>query len=127
MGWLLLTGFYIVCYTIHMVRSAFSPIAFPLWWYGEGFVIAWRHTLARFQYVLRSTGLLIFLRNMGQPLYGDYTRSGRIISFFIRIVLLVVFLVWTGVRLAWVFVGFLLHLAALPLAIVMIIYELFPG
>jgi hypothetical protein len=106
---------------------AFSPLTFPVWWYTEGLAMAWGHTKARFAYVLRSTGLLIFLRNMGQPLYGDYTRSGRIISFFLRVVLLVIFLNWAAVRLVLVFAGFLLHIAALPLAVIMIIYQLFPS
>lgn len=104
-----------------------SPINFPVWWYSDGVLLAWRHTKSRASQVIRSVGILIFLRNMAQPLYGDYTRSGRAISFVIRIILLAVLLVWTAVRLLWVFVGFLLHIFALPLAVVMIIYQLFPG
>ena len=75
--------------------------------------------------VLRSTGFVIFFRNMAQPLYGDYTRSGRIISFFLRVFLLLFLLVWTVLRLAGVVLGFVLHLAALPAILIMIIYQVF--
>lgn len=109
-----------------MGNTSFNIISFPIWWYSEGLVLSWRHALQSWQNVLRGTGLLIFLRNMTQPLYGDYTRSGRIISFFLRIFLLVFILLWTLVRLLWVLVGFLLHLFALPIVIIMIIYQLFP-
>lgn len=108
------------------MNSGFNILSFPVWWYSEGLQLAWRHAQSRWGVVLRSTGLIIFLRNMTQPLYGDYTRSGRIISFFLRVVLLIFILFWTGLRLLFVLLGFVLHLVILPLAIIMIIYQLFP-
>lgn len=109
-----------------MGNSSFNLLTFPIWWYGEGLVLAWRHYASHIRVVLRSTGIMIFLRNLGQPLYGDYTRAGRIISFFIRLILLVFLIVWTAARLVVASVGFVLHLIILPLVIVMIIYQLFP-
>jgi hypothetical protein len=108
-----------------MNNKPLSIITFPIWWYTEGLQLAWHHTQERFRYVLRSTGLLIFLRNIAQPLYGDTTRQGRIISVFIRIVLLFFIVLWTGLRLALSFGLFFVHVLALPVAIVMIIYQLF--
>ncbi len=97
----------------------------PIWWYTEGVVLAWRHFLAKKAFILRSTGLLIFVRNMFQPLYGDTTRQGRVISFFIRIVLLVFLVLWTLLRLLIAFGLFCFHLIALPGAIIMVVYQLF--
>lgn len=108
-----------------MNNQPLSIFNFPIWWYSEGLTLAWRHCQERFRYILRSTGLVIFLRNITQPLYGDTTRQGRIISVFLRVVLLFFIFFWTAARLALSFVEFLLHLVALPLAIVMIIYQLF--
>lgn len=87
--------------------------------------MAWAHSQARFRYVLRSTGLLIFLRNIAQPMYGDTTRQGRIISVFLRLILLVFIALWTVMRLILSFGLFLVHVVALPVALVMIIYQLF--
>lgn len=109
-----------------MNTTTFNILTFPIWWYGEGLSLAWGHAKSQWGIILRSTGLLIFLRNMAQPLYGDYTRSGRIISFFLRIFLLIFILVWTSLRLTVTLVAFLMHIFALPLVVVMIIYQLFP-
>lgn len=108
-----------------MNNQPLSILSFPVWWYSEGLQLAWRHCRERFRYVLRSTGLIIFLKNISQPLYGDTTRQGRIISVFIRVVLLGFILVYTGVRLVFAFLLFLVHIVALPAAIIMIIYQLF--
>ncbi len=108
-----------------MNNQPLSILTFPIWWYGEGLNLAWLHCKSKYRIVLRSTGLIIFIKNISQPLYGDTTRQGRIISIFIRVVLLFFLLLWSGLRVAFVFLQFLLHLLILPLAIVMLIYQLF--
>lgn len=108
-----------------MNNQPLSIFAFPVWWYSEGIQLAWAHMKERYRYVLRSTGLLIFLKNIAQPLYGDTTRQGRAISAFIRVILLFFIIGWTALRLAYVAGLFLLHVVALPFAIVMIVYQLF--
>ena len=108
-----------------MNNSTFNIFTFPIWWYSEGLTLAFRHSVSNWHNVLRSTGFIIFLRNMTQPLYGDYTRSGRIISFFLRVFLLIFILIWTVIKLAWVVLGFLFHLLVLPVILVMIVYQIF--
>lgn len=108
-----------------MNNQPLSIFSFPIWWYSEGLQLAWRHCQSRVRTILRSTGFVIFLRNIAQPMYGDTTKQGRIISVFIRVVLLIFLFVWTSVRIVLTFLLFLFHVVALPLAIVMIIYQLF--
>ncbi len=108
-----------------MNNQPLSIFTFPIWWYSEGLNLAWLHCKSKYQFVLRSTGLIIFIKNIAQPLYGDTTRQGRIISIFIRVVLFFFLVLWSGLRIAFVFLQFLLHLLILPLAIVMLIYQLF--
>lgn len=108
-----------------MNNKPLSIFSFPIWWYSEGFELAWKHCKSRAENILRSTGFVIFLRNIAQPMYGDTTRQGRIISVFLRLILLVFLFFWTGVRLAFAFFLFVLHVVALPLAIIMIIYQVF--
>lgn len=110
---------------MYMNNQPLSIFAFPVWWYSEGLQLAWLHTKERYRYVMRSTGLLIFLKNIAQPLYGDTTRQGRAISAFIRVILLFFIIGWTAIRLAYVLALLALHLLALPFVIVMIVYQVF--
>lgn len=101
-------------------------ILFPVWWYTTGTTIAWQWVKRRFSYKIRSMGLVLFARHLGQPLYGDYTRSGIAISFFLRIFLLLFKIFYLGVYIAGLGFLFLLYLAILPLSIVMILYQIIP-
>lgn len=69
---------------------------FPVWWYSTG-LQQWSwgllNRLAAAEYRI---GLRPLLKNMWRPMYGDRTRSGRIISFFMRLILLA----WSGLQLA---------------------------
>lgn len=68
----------------------------------------------------------ILLKNIGRPMYADYTRSGRIISFFFRVLLILVrgavLAVWTVVEV----VILLLWVSSPVLAISMLVRQLFP-
>lgn len=86
----------------------------------------WGWLRRRIAHRLRAMGLVLFIRHISEPLYGDYTRSGRFISFFLRIALLFGKGIWLGLYSAIVLAIFLLYLAILPLSIVMILYQLIP-
>ncbi len=103
-----------------------NPLTFPLWWYTVGLGVVWDRCIQQFRYGLKKTAFRLFLRNLRHPLYGDYTRSGRIISFFLRIVLIIGKLILLGFRglfLALFLAGYLL---ILPFSIFMVIYLILP-
>lgn len=85
---------------------------FPVWWYSIGFFAFVRTLWREWQAVAERLALRILLKNMLRPMYADYTRSGRIISFFFRIFLVLVnglvLAIWTAVELvlmaAWLLV-----------------------
>ncbi|RJO59011.1 hypothetical protein C4546_04250 [Candidatus Parcubacteria bacterium] len=94
-------------------------LLFPFWWYLKG--------LARFStFCLNKVGEFtnrsrlspkVWFQNLFVPMYGDYSRSGRAISFFVR---LVVALVLSVVFILYLF-GFLIFFGgylALPIAVV---------
>jgi hypothetical protein len=93
---------------------------FPVWWYVDGLRLITRTLLNNVAGVEYRLGVGLMIRNIGRPMYGDRTRSGRIISFFMRLVLIVAkgltLLVWLAlmlvVWLAWL-VGPLLTVALL--------------
>ena len=83
-----------------------DTLYFPLWWYTRGFkkVLLWAGN--SLQEAERSAALKIWFKAMFQPMFQDYTRSGRIISFFMRLILLIFKLVgiglWATVLLAMI-------------------------
>lgn len=65
-------------------------LRFPVWWYTEGLLSFGRWCVETVAGWLERTGLRVWVRNLFVPMFGDYSRSGRIISFFVRLVLVVV-------------------------------------
>jgi hypothetical protein len=62
---------------------------FPVWWYGPGLINAldfFAHGLIEAN---RFTGLTLLVKNLFKPMFAQYDRQGRIISFFMRLVLIV--------------------------------------
>lgn len=100
---------------------------FPVWWYTQGLALTWRTLSNRWLSMVNRLSLRILLKNMGKPMYGDYTRSGRVISFFFRIILVVVRLfvlgLWTAVELVLI----VLWVAGPAVAIGMLIRQLIPS
>ncbi len=79
-------------------------IYFPVWWYSRGLALITASIIRSWRRLVDHLSLRILLQTMGKPMYGDYTRSGRVISFFFRIFLvltrLVVLVLWTVVYIA---------------------------
>lgn len=82
---------------------------FPVWWYSAGlkkmFIFIKNEVLS----FAATLNLKILFKSLFKPMYGDYSREGRIISIFVRffhflflfiaelvliVVLLIVFLAW---------------------------------
>ncbi|USN53226.1 MAG: hypothetical protein H6760_03550 [Candidatus Nomurabacteria bacterium] len=103
----------------------FDVVRFPFWWYSGGLMQLGRFWLSQMRGRAEQLSLRIWLRNMFTPMYGDYTKSGRIISFFLRIVVLVgrlfVFVLWFLIMSVFVIVW----LATPPIITYAIIRQLF--
>lgn len=100
-------------------------LTFPIWWYAVGAQTVWRWFFLFTRRQFTRSGLVLFFRHMREPLYGDYTRSGILISFFLRVVLLIGMILFSVFKIFVAFCIFLAFLFALPLAVVMAIYQLF--
>lgn len=107
-----------------MTNFPLNILTFPLWWYTIGLSLMIRWLKRQFWWGLKKTGLLVFVRHMNEPLYGDYTKSGIIISFFIRILLLIFKLAFFTIRLIIVGLMALIFLLLLPLTLIMIIFQI---
>lgn len=76
-------------------------IYFPVWWYTKGLKKAGVFFMDEVADWANRLSLKILFKNMLKPMYGDYSRSGRIISFFMRIIVfgfkLVLMVIWFSV------------------------------
>ncbi len=62
---------------------------FPLWWYSRGtaLTLAWaRRSVGG---ASRATGFGVWARNLFVPMFGERGAEGRIISFFMRLVMVI--------------------------------------
>lgn len=99
--------------------------AFPLWWYSTGTVRVITIIMNQAGRFAASLSLRIWVKNLFVPMYAQYDVAGRIISFVLRIVVLiyrfVLFIVWLIILLA--FLGAWLFG---PIAVVVyIVYQIF--
>ncbi len=79
----------------------------PVWWYVDGLRLVTTTLMNQIAGVEYRLGVRLMIRNIGRPMYGDRTRSGRIISFFMRLVLIagkgLMLVVWVAmVLIVWV-------------------------
>ena len=87
-----------------------SFIYYPLWWYSVGLKLPAQKFGQNLVFRSHALGLGIQISNLFRPMYADYTFAGRLISFFMRIVLLayrvsemLVFSIWYAIALLlWV-------------------------
>jgi hypothetical protein len=107
-----------------MENFPLNLLTFPFWWYAVGGRILWQWYKRQFYFGLHKTGLLFFARHMNEPLYGDYSKTGIILSFFIRIFILIYKTIVFLLRLAVITALSLLFLSLLPVILIMIIFQL---
>ena len=65
-------------------------VYFPLWWYSRGYlkmIISLRDFIVNRE---RSLGFFIWTKNLFRPMYGQEDMWGRVISFFVRLIQIIV-------------------------------------
>ncbi|MDO8668609.1 MAG: hypothetical protein Q7K35_06030 [bacterium] len=76
-----------VFYSIKILAELVTDILyFPLWWYSRGLfnlILGVKNFLVDKQ---KSLALLVWIRNIFRPMFGQYDWQGMIISFFVRLV-----------------------------------------
>ncbi len=89
-------------------------LLFPLWWYTRGLLLFIRQLLFFMQNREKSLALLVWIKNIHRPMYGQYDWQGKLISFFMRLVQIIfrsiIMLFWLITALAallfWVVLPF---------------------
>ena len=65
-------------------------IYFPLWWYSKGLLQALKVLRKFLVNREKSLALLVWIKNIHRPMYGQYDWQGKLISFFFRIIQIIV-------------------------------------
>ena len=92
-------------------------VYFPAWWYTRGLK---QTTLALFRFLQnreRGLGLFVWIRNIFKPMYAQQDFAGIAISFFMRVIQIIV----RGIAmLFWLFIALAAFLFWLALPIIMV-------
>ncbi len=64
-------------------------IYFPIWWYTAGLAQVLKSFARNIKSMASQLALRLLVLNILKPMFAQYDRAGRIISFFMRIVILV--------------------------------------
>lgn len=96
-----------------------SVIWFPIWWYTKGLLLIVNKISGALKFRVESYGFKIWLKNFFVPMYGQYDITGRLVSVFMRLVVLIGRSVAFAVESAVYGVGLLVWLAA-PVVLVLL-------
>lgn len=80
-------SFYSAKILVEIIRDV---LYFPVWWYSRGLMDLLK-SLGRFlSNEQKSLGLLVWVKNIFKPMYGQYDWQGMLISFFVRLVQVII-------------------------------------
>lgn len=100
-----------------------SVLRFPMWWYTDGLMKLGKWIVQELEYRWKAYSFTIWIKNLFVPMYGQYDWSGRLVSFIMRVVVLI----GRGIALVVEACAYLLlsvaYVFAPPLALIMAAYS----
>lgn len=99
-----------------LTELARDIVFFPLWWYTKGLVKMFGWAKRFLDDRLKALALLVWIKNIHRPMYGQYDWQGVLISFFMRLIQIIVRSIAMLFWLIFVVIV-LLFWVALPLAV----------
>ncbi|PLX27908.1 hypothetical protein C0583_01570 [Candidatus Parcubacteria bacterium] len=91
-----------------LVEISRDFLYFPVWWYSQGLYYFSKKLILFLSNMQKSLALWVWIKNIHRPMYQQKDWQGRLISFFIRIVQIIVRAL---AMLVWLLVCLLLFLA----------------
>jgi hypothetical protein len=104
-----------------LIEVGWSIAFFPVWWYTKGLLMALKNIRSMLRDQMKSTALLVWIRNIFVPMYGQHDWAGILISLIVRLFQIIV---RGSYMLIWLIIAILLLLAWLSLP-VFVIYEIY--
>ncbi|MFP4514551.1 MAG: hypothetical protein ACLFNO_00925 [Parcubacteria group bacterium] len=102
------------------VQIIWEFLYFPIWWYSQGWLRFGRGLYNFLSWQSASLGVWIWLKNIFIPMYGQTDFSGRLISFFIRLVQVI----FRGIILLLIFIFCLILFFFWALIPVLVVYAI---
>ena len=99
-----------------LLESIIDIFYFPLWWYSKGIVYALRQCFSLLKTGNESLAPGLWLANLFVPMYGQFDFQGRVISFLVRLVQIIVRIFGLFLWLIFCSILFLIWLA-LPMVV----------
>jgi hypothetical protein len=92
---------------------------FPVWWYTKGLQKVIQSAFNALRYRLQAYALKIWIKNFFVPMYGQYDWTGRLVSIFMRFVVIIGRSIAIVVE-AWVYlIGIILWVLLPPVALIL--------
>lgn len=106
------------------VELIWNIIFFPLWWYTAGFMVMINGLINFVSNREKGLGFLVWLKNIHKPMYGLTDWQGKLISFFMRLlnVILRGILLLFFIVLAFIFA--LVWIALPPFVLFQIVFQI---
>ena len=98
-----------------------SVVWFPAWWYTEGLTMVAKKALNTLRYRARAYSFRIWIKNFFTPMYGQYDITGRLVSVFMRTVVLIARAIAIMVEAVVYAVGLVVWLALPPVSLLLAI------
>ncbi len=89
----------------------------PIWWYSRGLIKTLKGCLFSIKNQGQRLGIAIWIKNIFTPMFGQYDIEGRLISFFARLVQIIIRSIILAIWVIVIFLGLLFYLG-LPILIV---------
>ncbi len=100
-----------------VVELARESLLLPFWWYSVGLMQALTWSLKQMQRSGQATGFSLWARNLFVPMYGETGFSGRLVSFVMRLVMVIVRGTASLFWIAGIIILLFFYLLILPLAL----------
>lgn len=88
----------------------FDLLYWPMWWYSKGSLAVFKNFIHQIREEEYRLGLILWMKNILKPMYAQYDWQGRLISFFMRLIMiaykLLVLLFWVLIQLFFLFLYF---------------------
>ena len=104
-----------------VVDLAGSIAWFPVWWYTKGLAKVVQAALGALRYRMQAYSFRVWIRNFFVPMYGQYDWTGRLVSIFMRTVVLIGRVIAIVVELMVYLLGIICWLLLPPVSLVMAI------
>lgn len=105
-----------------MVLALEEFVLFPVWWYTRGLRLFLGSTMVRTMWGYQVSAVGVWMRNLFVPMYGDASVAGRVISFGLRVVMILVrglgFLFWLVLQV----IGVVVYMGILPASVLLFLY-----